>query len=49
MHVLKLFLTGKRKLLEKAHQPQFLSSFAFRKAWIGGQESVFKKETRKGP
>ena len=49
MHVLKLFLTGTQKLLEKTHQPQFLSSFAFRKAWIGGQESVFKKETRKGP
>ena len=37
------------KLLDKLHQPQFLSSFPFRKAWIGGQESVFKRETRKEP
>ena len=41
MHVLKLFLTGTQKLLEKTHQPQFLSSFAFRKAWTGGPELVF--------
>ena len=46
-HALKLFLTSKRKLHEVTRQPQFLCSFAFKKAWIGGQESAFKKD-RKG-
>ena len=48
-HALKLFLTGKRKLHEVTCQPQSLGSFAFRKDWIGRQESAFKKETRKEP
>ena len=38
---LKLFLTSKRKLHEVTRQPWSLGSFAFQKAWIGGQESVF--------
>ena len=28
-------------------QPRSLGSFAFRKAWIGGQESAFKKEKKR--
>ena len=41
---MNLFLTSKRKLHEMACQPQSLCSFAFWKAWIGGQESAFKKD-----
>ena len=40
---------GKQKLHEVTWQPRSLGSFAFGKAWIGGQESAFKKETRKEP
>ena len=43
---LKLFLTSKQKLHEVTCQPQFLGSFAFQKAWIGGQESAFEKDKR---
>ena len=46
MHVLKLFLTSKRKLQEVTCQPRFLYSFAFGKAWIGGQESAFRKDEK---
>ena len=46
MHALKLFLTDKQKLHEVSHQPPSLCSFAFRKSWIGGQESAFKKDKK---
>ena len=49
MHVLKLFLTSKQKLHEVTQQPQSLCSFAFQKAWIGGQESAFKKDKKRAP
>ena len=45
--MLKLFLTGKKKLHEVTQQPRSLCSFAFRKAWIGGQESAFKKDKKR--
>ena len=45
---LKLFLTSKRKLHEVTRQPWSLGSFAFQKAWIGGQESAFLKKNEKG-
>ena len=48
-HVLQFFLTGKQKLHEMTCQPWSLGSFTFQKGWIGGQESAFKKETRKEP
>ena len=44
--MLKLFLISKRKLHEVTLQPQFLYSFAFGKAWIGGQESAFMKDKK---
>ena len=46
-HALKLFLTGKRKLHEVTRQPRSLCSFPFWKAWIGGQESAFKKDKKR--
>ena len=46
MHVLKLFLTSKRNLHEVTCQPRSLCSFAFQKAWNGGQESAFKKDKK---
>ena len=46
MHALKLFLTSKQKLHEVTCQPRFLCSFAFGKAWIGGQESAFIKDKK---
>ena len=46
MHALKLFLTSKQKLHEVTCQPQFLGSFDFQKAWIGGQESAFEIDKR---
>ena len=44
-HVLKLFLTSKRKLHEVTHEPRSLSSFA-EMAEIGGEEPTFKKEKK---
>ena len=45
-HALKLSFTSKRKLHEVICQPQSLRSFAFWKAWIGGQESASKKDEK---
>ena len=46
MHVLQLFLTDKQKLHELTCQPRSLCSF-FWKAWMGGQESAFKKDKKR--
>ena len=46
---LQFFLNSKQKSHDMVYQPQPLGSLAFRKGWIRGQESAFKKETRKEP
>ena len=45
-HALQLFSTGKRKLHEEKCQLRYLCSF-FWKAWMGGQESAFKKDKKR--